>query len=367
MGCDSVTGGSRTPPADATFARALWRVPAPVAWLGPAVDDSTVYFANALHQVQAVRTSDGRTRWISSSVGIQFDIALALHVAKGLVLYPQYDIYAFDVGTGALVWTFADSAHTAGGFSRLSSDASRVYGGSASGVVVAVRLLDGTLAWRTKVSADTGQVNVYSPLVSGNTVYAGYLKYSPPFTGGLVALDASTGAVRWSQDLPPVSPNLWGGAAFDAVKVWQDLVVVSCQDGTVRAFRSDSGTAVWTSPRPSGLAAGVNDPRPLAVAGDVLVVGSDLTMVQGLDARTGALVWTRNIPAGGSLNYPIVSMGDTFLLRYTSLQVARLVGGTGSILWQTLSVSEPEILALPAFDSTQVYVATGAGFFALRR
>lgn len=368
-GCDARPPGSGLGPSNpggALFAREIWRVPEVSAGVGPAVDDSTVYFSNSQHQVFALRVTDGSTRWISASIGPNFEIGRALHVARNLVLYPQYDIHAFDVSTGQLAWRFSDSAHTAGGFFRLAADSAKVYGGSTSGVVVAVRLQDGSLAWRTHVSADTGQVNVYGPAVSNGRVFAGYARFSNPIVGGVVALDATTGAVIWQRDLPPVSPDLWGGA-FDALTVWQDLVIVSGWDGRVRAFRSDSGLDAWTAPRPSGLRAGVNDSRPLAVVGDVIVVGSTLTFFEGLDARTGLRVWTKTVLNRGSLDYPIVSMGDSFLLRYTSLQVGRLDGLSGATLWETRSVTEPYVLADPAFDVARVYLATGSGFFALQR
>lgn len=359
-------GPGPPPPTGGSFARADWRVPIPSSYTGPTVDDSTVYFSSARHEVYALRKSDGTRRWISMSIGLNFPIGHSLHFAQNLVLYPEFDLHAFDAATGVRAWVFSDSGHAAGGFSTLSSDSSKVYGGSRSGVVVAVNLRDGTLAWRTHVSTDTGQVNVYSPLVSGGRVFAGYIKYSLPFSGGIVALDAATGAALWRRDLPPVTPDLWGGA-YDGLVVWQDLVIVASQDGRVTAFRSDSGFPVWTAPRPAGLGTGVNDSRPLAIVGDVVVVGSTLELVQGLDARTGSVVWSRGTEGRGSINYPITSIGNTFLLLYTSLQVARLVGATGSTLWETGLNFEPYLFVRPAFDSSRVFVAGDSGFYALRR
>ena len=79
------------------------------------------------------------------------------------------------------------------------------------------------------------------------------------------------------------------------------------------------------------------------------------------------MVWSRGTEGRGSINYPITSIGNTFLLLYTSLQVARLVGATGSTLWETGLNFEPYLFVRPAFDSSRVFVAGDSGFYALRR
>ena len=349
-----------------TFARALWRVPrAPSFLTGPAADDSSAYFASANHEVYAVRKSDGTLRWVSASIGTNFPVGRSLIVAKGLVLYPEFFLYAFDVRTGALAWVYRDSTKSAGGYFAVTADSSQVYGGSTAGIVVAINIQSGMAAWRTKVSSDTGQVNVYSPVLAGGRVFVGYHKFASPFDGGIVALDAVTGAVLWRRDILPITPDLWGGA-YDGLVVWQDLVIVSAWDGRVHAFKSDSGTDVWTSPRLSALQSGSNDIRPLAASGNVIVVGSTLSMIQGLDARTGAVMWSQPTTFTGSADSPVVAMGDTVLFHYTSLQLGALAATTGATIWQT-ALNEPHVFGPPTFDATRVFVGADSGFYALRR
>jgi outer membrane protein assembly factor BamB len=72
-----------------------------------------------------------------------------------------------------------------------------------------------------------------------------------------VALDVTTGRVKWSHPLPMIS--------FAGATVVNDLVFVATYDGTARALRRSDGSEVWSTQGPAGIVAWP------AVAGDTIV------------------------------------------------------------------------------------------------
>jgi alcohol dehydrogenase (cytochrome c) len=64
-------------------------------------------------------------------------------------------------------------------------------------------------------------------------------------TGGLTAIDAATGKVKWTHNLP--SPN------FGAATVANDVVFTSDYNGKVYAYSTDSGKLLWTAQAPAGI------------------------------------------------------------------------------------------------------------------
>jgi outer membrane protein assembly factor BamB len=64
-------------------------------------------------------------------------------------------------------------------------------------------------------------------------------------TGGLTAVDAATGKVTWTRNLP--SPN------FGAATVANDVVFTSDYNGKIFAYSTDIGKLLWTAQAPAGI------------------------------------------------------------------------------------------------------------------
>jgi outer membrane protein assembly factor BamB len=100
----------------------------------------------------------------------------------------------------------------------------------------------------------------------------------------LIAVDAATGAVLWTVDLPALN---FGGAT-----IVNDLVFTSTLDGGIYAFAAANGAEVWAAQAPEGLLS------PPAAAGDTLVMaalGGNRPFVFGL--RLGLSVIKTPAPA----------------------------------------------------------------------
>ena len=132
-----------------------------------------------------------------------------------------------------------------------------------------------------------------------------------PTTKGVVAVDASTGSVRWRYASPTndqaFTPAVSNGRAY----------VVS-EDGTVVALDSATGAVIWTAPTGAP-----NEALP-AIADDLVYVPTNGSSLVTLDAASGAVRWTA--PTVGVPYAPVIAHG--VVLVGTSVGVLYAIGGT---------------------------------------
>jgi outer membrane protein assembly factor BamB len=114
---------------------------------------------------------------------------------------------------------------------------------------------------------------VFAPVVNApQEIVSGSEKQEPgPLTGEIVALDAATGKVKWSEEL--------GSPAFGATTVVNDLVFVTTYEGTVSAYTIDSGQVVWREKLPAGSNSGV------MVDGETLIAPAGVAAAAGQVAK----------------------------------------------------------------------------------
>jgi outer membrane protein assembly factor BamB len=119
----------------------------------------------------------------------------------------------------------------------------------------------------------------------------------------LFALEASTGATAWEQDVP--GTYRWSNAAYDG-----GTVFVLNFDGLLKAFSGDAGVLKWSRQLPGQYA--FTSP-PTAADGIVYVggAGSGGTLY-AVDELTGAVLWTRPV-ANGDESSPTLSPHRVFV------------------------------------------------------
>jgi outer membrane protein assembly factor BamB len=227
----------------------------------------------------------------------------------------------------------------------------------------------------------------WSPSVSGGTVFAAT-------STRVVALDAATGAPRWSRALPSGSTLasnvvVGGGRAYVAVDVgaafsgrvlaldatdghlvWsasrsaavQGLALaggrVLTAGGVVQAWWAASGSPAWTSSVHGGDAVTVS-------GGQVLVAGTEATPAQGaliaLDLATGARLW--RVPVGSEEeSQPSTGGGVSYLV---DLDTGALVMNRLSDGHLLATVAHPgsyyDELATPVVVDGQIFLFTQTG------
>ena len=223
---------------DSETGRQIWNVKDDRYLKGeiPTVDNGTIYIAGADH-VYAYYAENGSRKWTAQTAGSSVG---PLVVQNGRVYNEGQFInqtaildavYALDTGTGTLLWTFTSwNSSFESVFTPFVATNDTLYFGSSS-----------------------------SPFVATNNTIIGN------FTNTMYALDATTGAVKWTRDFNEnvSTPSLIGAPSFA-----DGILYFTCGDGKLYALDGRSGTVKWTYD--IGLPGG----EPVIVNGTVYAVGS---------------------------------------------------------------------------------------------
>lgn len=322
-------------------------------------------FASTTHEVLALNARTGELRWRARTDEAEHarQPGQNVIVAGALVIVPDGAIYAFDRLTGARRWTFRPASGDTPGRFTIATSGGRIFAGSAAGFAYALDADTGAPLWTDTLATDGNTVIAY-PVVAGDLVVMSMRRWTNPFTGGVIALDAATGVVRWTRTFVATAPGR-GSGSYGRVGIWRDLVIASADDGTVYALHRSDGSIRWTAPRPAG-EGGTNDHRPIAVIGDVAVVGSDRPVLVGLDAATGRQRW-RLRSTFGTVNYEMGSDDSRLYLVPVQLQLVAIDPAIGTITWTSGSRPIGEYAPYPVSDGAAVYVSGMHGLYALRR
>ena len=356
------------PPLPAT--RIAWRADG-VGIGQPAFDGTSVYFLGAAHQLTAVDKATGARRWsqVINEVGAQTDGTSVIVVGEQVIV-GDVNVYAFDRLTGAHRWSFRPDDGYKPGIFNLETDGSAIYAGSPSGRVYALDAATGKARW-TAVVANDNNTSIYDPKAHEGTVYVCVRHFTNPHTGGLVALNAMTGAQIWSRPFPPEPPHQEGGCRGRAA-IAGDLVVGVSTYGYAYGIERSDGAIRWTIPRLTGLPQGALitdfDIRPLAVAGSTIVLGSSTGYVAAFDAATGSERW-RARANYGSVYYPLAIDDKQIFALHLGGQLAafRLLDGNVSWVAGQNSDGSGEFSYSPAVDESLLYIGGVHGLYALRK
>ncbi|HEX6388138.1 MAG TPA: PQQ-binding-like beta-propeller repeat protein [Solirubrobacteraceae bacterium] len=208
----------------------------------PLLDRGRLYFGSEDGTIYALRASDGAIRWKAKASGA---VKGGLALANGRLFVGDYGgkFQAFRRSDGKLLWRTSGASGALGlrsgnFYSTPAAAYGRVYTGNTDGFVYSYAQSTGKLAWRKK----TGNYVYGSPAVAPGpggrpTVFIG------SYDGRFYALDARSGAVRWSRR---AEGRISGGAV-----VLGDLVFYSTLAKTTTALGVTTGRRVWRTQRGS--------------------------------------------------------------------------------------------------------------------
>ncbi|GII62896.1 cytochrome CBB3 [Sphaerisporangium krabiense] len=325
---------------------------------------------------------------------------------------PDGKLYARDAATGAAKWEFDLTTVGEGRTSVQDGPAvarGKVYFGDTRGYFYAVDQRTGKLAWSQRLDDTITAIVTSSPLVYGDRVYVGVSSGENilgkehaccTFRGHLNALDADTGKQIWrfyttpkpEQDgtwpngqpkYGPSGAGVWSSPAIDPVTrtvyvgTGQNYTGSAGHYDSVLAINADTGRPRWTrrmtdvdtwriecslpTPEdrqycpnfPDGTALDFDlgaSPNIIRAHGRTLIgIGQKAGVFHVLDARTGKIVWQRQLSTpmpGGGLSG--VQWGTSFdgERLYVSTYMANpgtlfaLDPLTGHLLWQTPNPSD---------------------------
>ncbi|HEX4419183.1 MAG TPA: PQQ-binding-like beta-propeller repeat protein [Kofleriaceae bacterium] len=207
--------------------------------------------------------------------------------------------------------------------------------------------------WATAVG---GHILQATPVIAGGTIYITATDQGDGNTGGVIALDLATGAIKWRT---PTAVQIRGGAAVAGTTVAAAQV-----DGTVLGLDAATGAIKWRNELGAGVTPGaaVIDAPPAVDDGDFLI--GNQHQLAAMSAAQGAAAWTVNpVPQGQdseALSAVAVADGVAFGV------FNRALGGigawdrmTGSPVWRVDGAIATAINASPVVADGVMYGVNG--------
>jgi len=286
----------------------------------PAVSGSTVYVGSTDNHMYAVDRATGTQRWRFATRG---PVSSSPAVANGLVYFGSVDgnFYAVDAESGTARWTFATR-----GERRFT----------APGIHGAIP--------RTERMPDPFDVFLSSPVIADGLVIFGSGDQH------VYALDAATGAVRWSfatGDVVHASPAVSAGVVF--IGSWdRNLYALELATGRERwRYTTGNDTTIYNQ---IGIASSA------AVANGVVYVGGRDGHFHAVDAATGALKWKHDNRMGWTIASPAVRDGVVYFPTSDGTRFKALNATTGAVIHnlenKAVSFSSPALVGDVAFYGT---------------
>lgn len=280
---------------DAATGDQVWAVEFGGAFVGaPTFAGGVVYAAGADGTVRALDARGGSELWRASANAV-FGVAPTVWGDFVYVSGSDATLYAFDRWTGEARWDF--SRPPAGGIELIGQggvyvDALRVCAGFSDGSLACVGH-DGAPQWVADLTHGARRLTD----VDSTPVLAGELLVASSYSGGVTAVNATSGIEAWTLDL--------SGAA--TVELRGDVLLVATGDGEVVWVDSAEGAVLRT------LALDAGGLTAMSVANDVIAVGAGRGGLFWLDAN---VPWILNQldPASGLSAAPLQFGDATYAL-----------------------------------------------------
>jgi polyvinyl alcohol dehydrogenase (cytochrome) len=316
------TSCTRLAPSNAAELHRIWFFNThDVVTATPAVSDGTVYVGDWSGRFYAIDVRTGARRWVRRTK-------------------PHPDVYAGQIVSSAAVRTVTGTR--------------TVYFGGGK-TLYALRASDGSVRWKHELNprgaaGDPTEIES-SPAVVGGLVVVGWDVHNSPrgAPAGVLALDATTGKLRWRTVLAPTGgdgatgpgcADVWSSPAVDAGRHTVFVGTGNCVTSpagygrfaeAIVALSLDDGSVRWSyqphQPNRDDLDfAGAPN---LFRAGERAVVGlggKDGTYY-ALDRDTGALVWSTHVVAPG-LTHPGSNFSTGGFIGPTASHQGLVIGGT---------------------------------------
>jgi outer membrane protein assembly factor BamB len=269
----------------------------------PAWDDGRVYVVTLDGQITALRADNGRVVWKKDIPSRTESSPL---VRNGRVYFGSEDgtVYALNAKNGRTIWTYGASGAVK---AALAYNDHKLYFGVYGGTAYAIRASDGNEVWSTGTAGlSLGRSgNFYStPAVAFGRVYMGNTD------GRVYSFTASGGETAWAKS---TGSYVYSGPAAAPVRGRGPTVFIGSYTGRFYALDARSGAERWSYQAPGKISGAAS------VIGRV-VYFADLVSrdTHGLDVRTGNRVFRHD---GGGFAPPI-SDGETLYLTGYATQLA---------------------------------------------
>jgi outer membrane protein assembly factor BamB len=253
--------------------------------------------------------SNGDVKW-------QFKIENAHFVASPLIvedfiLAPASDGYLYALGVdGTQRWKYKTGS---GLFAQPASDGNLVFQSGLDHIVYALRVSDGSLAWKTDLE---------SSLMSAPVLDQNGALYVSTMAGNVVAVNSKNGRVQWTT---PTEGSLWSSPVLG-----EGTLYVGNSDGKkagkVLAISTADGRVTWKQDAGSPVVAGG------VLIPDMVVFPTEGGSLTAWSLKDGKQEWTQTI--GGKLYTTPAVSGDHLIVAVTQGdKLLQAVSFTGQIAW----------------------------------
>lgn len=325
------------------------------SWTGrPALDGGRLFVEDG-NTVLALDASTGAKLWARPVRHVPEPPPTTLLARDGRVYISEVDsVLAMDEQDGHTIWNFHPDSQA---IVVPAMDQNTYYTGQRGiPVVYALALADGTLRWRTDLSAGRGYqyaAHVVGLTVSGDTLYVnarhnlaanGYLS-----TGLLVALDRSDGHELWRYE----TTGPYQGFRDEPIVSGGYLVINDFLGKSVVAYDVAAQREAWRVTSPD------NGPERTIVSGGTAYVADGDGTAFAVDVRTGSVKWKKDVgtsPLGAGF------CAEHFFV--TNDRVARLDAATGTLMGRFDPARDAAINSSGASDGQRVYVTGADGIWA---
>mgnify|MGYP003624263830 FL=1 len=203
----------------------------------------------------------------------------------------------------------------------LAVDGNTLYVSVGFGVLAALDVSTGAVRW----TQDLGASGSGTPTVYGDLVYV----TAGDDTGW--AIDKSNGKVAWQTDVPPQAQNVLGGPA---PALTSDLAIFAFGSGEVVATFRQGGLTRWTTAvvgkRTGRALSSITDVTSApVVSGDKVFVGNQSGRLAALNVGSGTPVWTAREGAIG----PVWPAGGSVFVLTDLNELVRLSAADGRRIW----------------------------------
>lgn len=327
VGCASATvrrlDESATTPHRAGILQIVWRTtlhdhglfePAPEECASGVLANGRLVIGSRAAAIVGVAPETGHLDWVTAVSG-GIDSEARFDAARGQVYLGADDgsFYAVDPGSGKLRWTY----HGKGAIERPAEIGPElVYVASAADRVVALEPGSGKWRWQYERDMPEGfTIHGYAgPRLHGAQLLAGFAD------GYFVSLSASSGEVTWAKSLAAASDQFVDVDTTPAFS--NDLTYVSSYSGGLYAIDARDGTIRWRI--------GIEG------VGDVTAASDRLYFVApryGLHAAhpDGHVVWRQGLSEAGDLTHPMV-VGDYLIFSGSRGGLFVVDRGSGALL-----------------------------------
>jgi outer membrane protein assembly factor BamB len=288
---------------DARTGEKLWERRTGVSVHGaPAVAQGIVVFASADGVVHAADAATGAPLWDTDLAIHVSDLNAWLYAAPTIAGDAVYigierNFAALDLTSGAPLWT-VDPDQKIWAITLASAAVADGVGvaviGRGEGGVFAWDPRDGHELWRIPPPLSTS-INA-SPIVDGDMVYLVNV------LSEVVAVDAASGALRWSTQLYDVGGIDWGLGPTATPALADGRLIVPTPRNYLYALDATTGDELWrvaagdslVSPLPYKVDARAFT-APAVITGNVVWAGAADGVLRAIDARSGEVTWSSDL------------------------------------------------------------------------